>query len=211
MPASGTNWVARRLPIVIVPVLSRSNVSISPASSTALPLLAMMLAMSARSMPAMPMAASKAPMVVGIRQTSRAISVGMSSVKSKYRAIGYSAAVTIRKMSEKAASTIVERDLIGSLLPDGSLDQGDHPIEKALAGLGRDLDDDPVGKHPRASRHARAIAAGLSNDRRALAGDRALIDRGHAVDNLAIGRNHLAGLDRNEITGPQLGGRNELA
>ena len=52
----------------------------SPATSTALPLLAMMLAASARSMPAMPIAASRAPMVVGIRQTSSAISVGMSSV-----------------------------------------------------------------------------------------------------------------------------------
>ena len=37
-----------------------------------------MLARSARSMPAMPMAASRAPIVVGIRQTSRATSVGMS-------------------------------------------------------------------------------------------------------------------------------------
>ena len=47
--------------------------SMSPASSTALPLLAMMLAIRARSIPAMPIAASRAPMVVGIRQTSRAI------------------------------------------------------------------------------------------------------------------------------------------
>ena len=42
----------------------------------------------ARSIPAMPMAASKAPMVVGIKQTKSAINVGMSSVRSKYRAIG---------------------------------------------------------------------------------------------------------------------------
>ena len=63
---------------MIVPVLSSSSVSTSPATSTALPLLAMMLARRARSMPAMPMAASRAPMVVGIRQTSRATSVGTS-------------------------------------------------------------------------------------------------------------------------------------
>ena len=69
--------------MVIVPVLSRSSVSMSPASSTALPLLAMMLAMSARSMPAIPIAASKAPMVVGIKQTRSAINVGMSRVRSK--------------------------------------------------------------------------------------------------------------------------------
>ena len=70
--------VAWRLPIVIVPVLSSSSVSTSPATSTALPLLAMMFARSARSMPAMPMAASSAPIVVGIRQTSSATSVGTS-------------------------------------------------------------------------------------------------------------------------------------
>ena len=50
-PSKGTNCVARRLPTVIVPVLSKSRVSTSPATSTAFPLLAMMLARSARSMP----------------------------------------------------------------------------------------------------------------------------------------------------------------
>ena len=74
----GTNCVARRLPMVMVPVLSKRSVSTSPATSTALPLLAMILARKARSMPAMPMAASRAPMVVGMRQTSRATSVGTS-------------------------------------------------------------------------------------------------------------------------------------
>ena len=77
-PSKGANCVARRLPMVIVPVLSKSNVSTLPATSTALPLLAMMLARKARSMPAMPMAAKRAPIVVGMRQTKRATSVGTS-------------------------------------------------------------------------------------------------------------------------------------
>ena len=55
--------------MVIVPVLSSSSVSMSPAVSTALPDLVMTLAWSARSIPAMPMADSRPPMVVGIRQT----------------------------------------------------------------------------------------------------------------------------------------------
>ena len=42
---TGMNSVACRLPIVIVPVLSSSTMSMSPAVSTALPLLAMMLAL----------------------------------------------------------------------------------------------------------------------------------------------------------------------
>ncbi len=55
----------------------------SPATSTALPLLAIRLAARARSIPAMPIAARSAPIVVGIRQTKSAIKVGMSSVMSK--------------------------------------------------------------------------------------------------------------------------------
>ena len=77
------NWVALRFPIVIVPVLSRSNVSMSPATSTAFPLLAIKLAASARSIPAMPIAASNAPIVVGIKQTKSAINVGISRVNPK--------------------------------------------------------------------------------------------------------------------------------
>ena len=64
--------------MVMVPVLSSSSVSTSPATSTDLPLLARMFARKARSMPAMPMAASRAPIVVGMRQTRSATSVGMS-------------------------------------------------------------------------------------------------------------------------------------
>ena len=98
---TGTNCVARRLPIVIVPVLSSSSVSTSPATSTALPLLAMMLARSARSMPAMPMAASKAPIVVGIRQTSRATSVGTSVPRLLHRLVD--AEIVLHVQSRRAA------------------------------------------------------------------------------------------------------------
>ena len=59
-----------RLPRVMVPVLSSSSVCTSPAASTARPLMASTLRWTRRSMPAMPMAESSAPMVVGIRQTS---------------------------------------------------------------------------------------------------------------------------------------------
>ncbi|CUP44531.1 Uncharacterised protein [Segatella copri] len=55
----------------MVPVLSSKSVSTSPAVSTAFPDLVMTLARSARSIPAIPMAESSPPMVVGIRQTKR--------------------------------------------------------------------------------------------------------------------------------------------
>ena len=69
-PPTGKNAEAIRLPRVMVPVLSSSSVWTSPAASTARPLMASTLRCTSRSMPAMPMAESSAPMVVGIRQTS---------------------------------------------------------------------------------------------------------------------------------------------
>ena len=73
-PATGMNCVAWRLPSVIVPVLSSSSVSTSPAASTARPEVASTLKRTSRFMPAMPMADRSAPMVVGIRVTNSAIS-----------------------------------------------------------------------------------------------------------------------------------------
>ena len=64
------------LPRVIVPVLSRSNTSTSPAASTARPLVAITLRRMSRSMPLMPIALNSPPMVVGIKQTSSAVSTG---------------------------------------------------------------------------------------------------------------------------------------
>ncbi len=72
-PASGRKSEAWRLPSVIVPVLSSSNVEQSPAASTARPDKASTLCCTSRSMPAMPIAESSAPIVVGIRHTSNAI------------------------------------------------------------------------------------------------------------------------------------------
>ena len=68
-PSAARKAVAWRLPRVIVPVLSRSRTSTSPAASTARPDMAMTLARIMRSMPAMPIAESRPPIVVGMRQT----------------------------------------------------------------------------------------------------------------------------------------------
>ena len=71
-----TGWSddACRLPCVIVPVLSSSSTSQSPAASTARPEVAITLARIIRPMPATPIAESRPPIVVGIRQTSSATS-----------------------------------------------------------------------------------------------------------------------------------------
>ena len=57
-----------------VPVLSRRSVSTSPAASMARPLIASTFASFSLRIPAIPMADSNAPMVVGARQTRSAIS-----------------------------------------------------------------------------------------------------------------------------------------
>ena len=72
-PLAGRKAEAWRLPRVMVPVLSRSSTSTSPAASTARPEVAMTPAWMRRSMPAMPMAESRPPMVVGARQTKSAV------------------------------------------------------------------------------------------------------------------------------------------
>ncbi len=74
-PGMGMNAEAWRLPSVIVPVLSSSSTSTSPDASTARPESASTLRRTRRSMPAMPIADSSAPIVVGISATSSAISV----------------------------------------------------------------------------------------------------------------------------------------
>ncbi len=74
------NAAAMRLPKVMVPVLSSSRVSTSPAASTARPEVATTLKRTSRSMPAMPIADSRPPMVVGISVTSRAASTGTDRI-----------------------------------------------------------------------------------------------------------------------------------
>ena len=71
-PGTGMTSVAMRLPKVMVPVLSSNRVSTSPAASTARPEVASTLTFSNRSMPAMPTADSRPPIVVGIRVMNRA-------------------------------------------------------------------------------------------------------------------------------------------
>ena len=84
-PATGRNSTACRLPSVIVPVLSSSSVFTSPAASTARPLIAITFCWIRRSMPAMPMAESSPPMVVGMRQTSSAMSTGIADRRRRCR------------------------------------------------------------------------------------------------------------------------------
>ena len=112
-PATVWNSVAWRSPWVIVPVLSSSRMSMSPAISTALPDLAMTFASSARFMPAMPIAGNRPPMVVGIRQTSSATRVTTEILAPTKAAIYGSATTTTRKASVIADSSTVRASSFG--------------------------------------------------------------------------------------------------
>ena len=105
-PGIGMNSLARRLPIVIVPVLSSSSTSTSPEASTARPDSASTLRRTSRSMPAIPIADSSAPIVVGISATSSEISVVSEIDVSANSPNGRSVATTTMKISVSPASRI---------------------------------------------------------------------------------------------------------
>src|SRR5262247_2316793 len=105
----------------MVPVLSSSSVSTSPAASTARPDMASTLKRTRRSMPAMPMAESRPPIVVGISVTSSAASIDREALDRHGRD---------QENDRHPREQDVERDLVRRLLTLGALDQRDHAIEE---------------------------------------------------------------------------------
>ena len=198
-PGIGMNSEASRLPIVIVPVLSSSSTSTSPEASTARPESASTLRRTSRSMPAIPIADSSAPIVVGISATSSEI-----SVVSEIEVCGEQPERPQRRDDDhedqrQPGEQDVQRDLVRGLAPRGALDQRDHPVEERLARLLGDLDHDPVRQHPRAAGDRAAVAAGLADHRRRFAGDRRLVDRRDPLDHGAVAGDQLAGLDHDDV------------
>ncbi|CFM24386.1 Uncharacterised protein [Bordetella pertussis] len=118
-PGAGTKAAAWRLPNVIVPVLSSSRTLTSPAASIARPEVAMTLARIMRLMPATPMADSRPPMVVGIRQTSRATSTVIDTAcpapeaDTAYIENGSRLATTSRNTSVRPTSRMVSASSLG--------------------------------------------------------------------------------------------------
>jgi hypothetical protein len=92
-----------------------------------------------------------------------------------------------------------QRDLVGRLLALGAFDHRDHAVEEGLARVGGDAHHDPVRQHAGAAGDRGEVAARLADHRRRFAGDGAFVDRGHAFDHLAVGRDHVAGLDQHHV------------
>ena len=171
-PGIGMNSVAWRLPSVIVPVLSSSSTSTSPDASTARPDSASTLRRTSRSMPAMPIADSSAPIVVGISDDEQRDQRGDRGVGVRELGERPQGHDDGEEDDREAGEQDVERDLVRRLAPLGALDERDHAVEEALARLLRDLDHDPVGEHARAAGDRAAVAAGLADHRGGLARDR---------------------------------------
>jgi hypothetical protein len=114
-PGMGMNAAAWRLPRVMVPVLSSSSTSTSPEASTARPDSARTLRRTRRSMPAMPIALSSAPIVVGMSATSSAIRVVTEISVFANSANGRSVATTTRNTSVSPASRMLSAISFGVL------------------------------------------------------------------------------------------------
>ena len=142
----------------------------------------------------MPIALSSPPIVVGIRQTIS---------DSKHRQGREDHAALVRRLlvvdghrrqdehhddeeRGQADQNDVQRDLVRRQLAARALDHPDHPVEEGIALLGGDADDDPVARDARAAGNGAAVAAALPYDGRGLAGDRRLVNRRDALDDLAV-------------------------
>ncbi len=158
-PSTGMNSAAWRLPRVIVPVLSSSSVFTSPAASTARPDIASTLCCTSRSMPAMPMADSSAPIVVGIRQTSSATSTTIGCSAPEKAANGCRVAVAARKTMVRLASRMFSAISLGVFCRLAPSTRAIIRSMKLSPGLGGDLDDDPVGEDLGAAGDRAPVAA----------------------------------------------------
>ena len=160
-------------------------------------------------MPAMPIADSSAPIVVGISATSSAISVVTEIVGVRRTARTAAASTTTtRKISvsageqdvrarSRSASCAARRPRRARSCGPGTTGPGSWVISTTIRSR----------EHARAAGDRAAVAAGLADHRRRLAGDRRLVDRGDALDHGAVAGDQLAGLDDHDVAAVQLGRR----
>ena len=150
-------------------------------------------------MPAMPMADSRAPMVVGMRHTSSDTRMTTDTVAPGVVAEGLEGHHHGDEDDGEHGQQDGEGDLVGGLLPVGPFHQGDHAVEEGVAALGGDAHHDAVGEDLGPAGDGRAVTARLADDRGRLAGDGRLVDRGDALDDLAVGGDEVVGLADDQV------------
>jgi len=152
-------------------------------------------------MPAIPIALSRAPIVVGRDQDHerrRAAAVCGHRIERQH---------DHQEDDRQARQQDVQGDLVRCLLPGCALDQADHPVDEGLAGLRGDLHDDPVAEHAGSPGDSAAVAAVLAHDGSGFTGDRRLVDARDAGDDVAVSGDHLARFDDHDVTESEVGGR----
>ncbi len=162
-----------------------------------------------RSIPAMPIAERRPPIVVGIRQTSSATStVTVTTEPTPVAPTAYFENGSKRRRREQEydrqrREQDGQRDLVRRAAALGALDHRDHTVEEPLAFAARNAHDEPVRQHARAARDGREVAAGLAQHGRGFARDGALVDRRDTFDDLTVGGNRVVGLDEHEVVALQ--------
>ena len=124
----------------------------SPAASTARPLVARTLCLTSRSMPLIPIALSNPPIVVGIRQTRSETSTGRLTLTAFFLAGGAFAVVgesRKRKHREnekrgQANEQNAERNFIRRFLTARAFHHGDHAIDEGVPRFAGDADNDAI-------------------------------------------------------------------
>ena len=109
-----------------------------------------------------------------------------------------------RKTIVRPASRMFRAISFGVFCRWAPFDERDHAVEERLARVRRDAHHDPVRQHAGAAGHGGAVAARLADHGRRLAGDRRLVDRGDALDDLAVGGDHLAGRHDDHVVAAQV-------
>ena len=199
------NSVAWRLPSVIVPVLSSSSMSTSPAASTARPDMASTL-----SAPAGPCRRCRSP-TAGRRSwsgsasrssaTSTSTEIGAAGIGGEARDASTTA---IRKMMVRPASRMLSAISFGVFCrsaPSTSAIMRSRKVGPGSAVIRTLIQSESTRG---AAGDRRAVAAALADHRRGFAGDRGFVDRGDALDHLAVGRDEVAGLDQHDVADLQL-------
>jgi hypothetical protein len=95
-------------------------------------------------MPAIPIAESSAPIVVGISATSSEMSVVSEIGVCANSPNGRRVATTMMKISVRLASRMLSAISFGVLRRSAPLHQGDRAVEKRVPKLLGDFDHDPV-------------------------------------------------------------------
>ena len=161
-------------------------------------------------MPAMPIALSRAPMV-GMRQTSSETTTTMGAVApGQVVTEGLEDDDDRQENDGEHGEQDRQRDLIWRPLSVGALDEGDHPVEEGATPLRRDAHDDAVREDLGPTGDRRTVATGLPDNGGRLAGDRRLVDGGHALGDLSVGGNEVPRLAHHHVALGQLGGGHQL-